>query len=244
LPTLRSLTALPVATAGLLAFLMPAALVAQVYTCANPDGSVAYRQTPCPAVSKPAAAPPAEAVRVNPAADCSTARQLAFSTARWMQGGLSEREVIRELGGDSALTDAARGIVDHVLTFAGDADASAERIASLSETLCRGGSFGELSCADLPAGNARIAAGCVADEHRSAPARRATAADLPPQPATEAERLEVRACREPIERRIEAIDIELRRGTTGERAERYLAELLGLTDQLRSCATQIAASGD
>lgn len=243
MPAFRRFVFLPVAAATLLAVLLPAPLLAQVYTCENPDGSVAYRQTPCPEPRKPTVAASSDDPPTSLAANCSTARELAFNVARLMQGGLSQQQVVDQLGGIDSLNVAATAVVDHVLAFEGDADASAERIASLSETLCRGGSFGELQCDDLPAGFARTASGCAASQSGSRPVLRAlpTAA---PEPATSDERLAVRACREPIEQRIEAIDIELQRGITGVRAEQHLEELLGLTDQLRACANAANSAGE
>ena len=227
---------------GLWLLLLPTLpALAQIYSCPAANGTVTYRQTPCPealpespaeAADTPAEEPPAGAN-----ADCEAAGRLAFATARLMQGGLGVDDSSRELGGQT-LPAEARKLIDSVYAFRDDADLSAERIGALSETLCRGGSFGELNCNILPAGNARRAAGCAAQAQTAAaaiPTRRAAPAAASAT-LTAAEKQAVRRCREPVEARIEAIDVELRRGVRGAAAERHLEELLSLTDALRACA--------
>ncbi|MEO1202232.1 MAG: DUF4124 domain-containing protein [Pseudomonadota bacterium] len=219
---------------------LPSAASAQIYSCPAPDGSVTYRQTPCPEAPQAAAeAPEVPEDGDDPGdasdADCEAAGRLGFATARLMHGGLSAAETLDEFGG-AALPAGARRLVTAVFDFRDDPDLGAERIGALAETMCRSGSFANLSCETLPAGNARSAAGCAgAAESRQASRQPRTVAS-PKEDLTDERRRAIRACREPIEAQIEAIDVELRRGIRGDAAERRLDELLSLTDALRACA--------
>ncbi len=215
----------------LLAFLallgLHTAPLAQIYSCPGPDGTVSYRQTPCPE-AEPKAEEAPQPVPEDSSASCQAAGRLAFSAARLMHGGLASGEALSELGG-AELTAAARRLIDAVFAYRGDPDLTAEQIAALSETLCRSGSFGDLNCGDLPAG-------CDGSAVAAAPTQRPVPAAEPQSSLTSAERTALRACREPIEARIEAIDVELRRGVVGDEAKGHLDELLSLTDALRACA--------
>ena len=230
LPTALRLIAL------LIAVLSPATAVSQIYSCPAADGSITYRQTPCPEPASAESKTTADVELGDPTnADCEAAGRLAFATARLMQGGLDSAATIDQFGG-TALPASARQLIDSVYSFRDDAELSAERIGALGETICRGGSFGELNCETLPAGSVRVAAGCGGASTAAIPARRPAVPDTGTSNLTAAERQEIRTCREPIEAEIEAIDVELRRGVTGEAAQRRLKELLSLTDALRACA--------
>jgi len=221
---------------------------AQIYKCEGDGGTIAYSQTPCP--NKPSTEILASTQSASDA-DCSYANRFAQHAAGSMRGGASSDQVFARFGGLDSMSKGSINIVNYVFQFRSNEDVAIERIASLSEAKCKAGSLGDVSCEALPIGYTDTIGGCDADngdEHTEILAANdsedtATIEEVSATPvvATPAPRDTpqtgdaYRACREPIEHAIEAIDEQMRRGYSSAEGEVFRERLRDLTTRLREC---------
>ena len=245
-----SMRAASILSISLLAMILCDRADAQIHKCQNPDGSFTYSQTPCPGGENITNVIGAGAV--SNAVDCSQARSFALATARSMKGGADSTEVFDRYGGLDSLSRGAVGLISYVFQYRRSEDVSVERIAALVQSQCAAGSFGIITCEELPLSFAETLDACGAEEdeepspEQSAfsvaarslePGSRVDASDIATSRRDEQQRQvdASRECKERIQAEIDRVDERSRSGHSSRQGETNRAERRDLLRQLRQC---------
>ncbi|MBT8079733.1 MAG: DUF4124 domain-containing protein [Gammaproteobacteria bacterium] len=171
---------------GLSAFLLAGVLygppdaAADIYKCKEADGSLTYSQTPCPDNDTTVIITETGTERIIEKRDCRHAHQFALSTAGSMREGAASTDIFDYYGGVDSLSNGSIGIINYVYIYRNKTSVSIERIASLVESQCEGGTMPQVSCVDLPISFTEQLGGCSDDSNEEDKTQLAVA-DAPPQ---------------------------------------------------------------
>ena len=143
-------SALPVITLALAGMLGATFADARVYRCTDAAGKISYSQVPCPADQK---ADEMRGVSSGAKQDkdlCQDARELAMQSFSKLGNGVEPSDLIDEYGGVNYITPATLSVINFVASLRYNQDLTSQRVGSMSFARCREGGFGKLSPGDLP----------------------------------------------------------------------------------------------
>lgn len=142
----------------MLTFAWPLTGVADIFKCMGENGELSFSQTPCP--NGKVTVQVSSGRRSDEPGNCDYAHRFALATAREMKAGKDSSTVFDHYGGLSALSRGTVSLVSYVYQYRTNDEVSAARIAALSVAKCQAGSFGDLSCEELPGSFTSRIGGC------------------------------------------------------------------------------------
>ena len=242
------------------AWLYPMPAKAEIYKCVAANGDITFSQVPCPEEDSKVTTVRAGSSPTAEPADCEHARRFALRTAQQMKSGTGSSAIFDSYGGLSALSKGSVGLISYVFEFRTNADVSATRVSALATAKCRAGSFGDVSCEQLPASFTNSFGGCSADEqeieatsyhvnsvegthaqatHVQSLARTNTTSQADSrkaraavEAAAEKKRLE---CRDRYDSQIDAINERMRSGYSSSEGESHRKRRRDLEQKRRDC---------
>lgn len=235
---------------------------AQVYKCVAANGALTFSQMPCPDKDSKVTLERTVTTNVEDEADCKSAHRFALVTAHDMKRGVASSTVFDRYGGLSALSGGSVSLISYVYQYRTNDDVSAEKVAALSLAKCEAGSFGDVSCKQLPRAYTSSLGGCeMSDEMMVGMMKRSGAVESPPstnaavlsqsrirvspeaRALAYAERREAKereehrriACKKHIREKIDAINAQMRSGYSASQGTTLWNRLRDLEQQLREC---------
>ncbi len=128
---------------------IPTPSQAGIYKCIDASGGITYSQQECPHEQKTAKVLSSRGV-ASKQTDCSIAGPFISAIANAMYEGRSSGETFAHYGGMDNLSKQALGLINYIYTYKGNDTVLPSRIQSLTNTKCRAGSFGAMTCSILP----------------------------------------------------------------------------------------------
>lgn len=225
-----------------LLILIPFAARADIYKCTDSDGGITYSQTPC-ANEQTEKVKSSGAVTAPSEIDCSYVDRFALATARRMRVGVSSSDLFKFYGGIGELSKGSIGVINYVYSYRTNDVVTVDRIAELTQAMCRARSLGNVGCEALPVSYTESIGGCEVEQDvdktvvgQAAPAEPALVPQEPSRSSLSdpiAERAE--DCRNYYRDAIDDVDAQMRSGYSSEQGEIFREKLRRLTERMRAC---------